>query len=159
MISVLRRESKQGFQGTRCPHHETAFSSGDSFPQCDGSHPVATRVKILSITLAAAILTAFIAVLGMRWFDRYAQAVRGLTVDLTDLRRRRQTRWRFDLIDACSWLVIHAAVFLHIYDITEYLSFNDPHMQTLHGIAAFGTICAFLATLFVALCHARGVWL
>ena len=116
------------------------------FPQWRGPDPIAVHVQtILYASLAASLLSAFIAMLGNQWLTRYAQMeMRGSVVDRS---RHRQCKmegmvtWRFDLVMECLPLMLQAALLLLGYALSNYLFFiNKPIASVVIGFTTFGLL-------------------
>ena len=112
---------------------------------------------ILFSSLAASLLSAFVAVLGKQWLNRYAKVdMRGSLIDRSRDRQRKMdgmSTWGFDFVMECLPLMLQAAVLLLGYALSQYLFTIDRVVAaaiigfTAAGILFYGLI-AFAAVLF-----------
>ena len=117
-----------------------------TFPQWDGPDPTVVHVQaILYSSLAASLLSAFVAMLGKQWLNRYAQVeMRGSVVDRSRHRQRKMdgmTTWHFDLVMECLPLMLQAALLLLGYALSNYLFFiNKTVASVLIGFTTSGIL-------------------
>ena len=121
-----------------------------AFPQWTGPDPTIVHVQaILYSSLAASLLSAFLAMLGKQWLTRYAQVdMRGSIVDRSRYRQRKMngmTAWHFDLVMEGLPLMLQAALLLLGYALSNYLFFIDEVVASvIIGFAGFGLLFYFL---------------
>lgn len=113
-----------------------------ALPQWTGPDPTIIHVQaILYSSLAASLLSAFIAMLGKQWLNRYSQVeMRGSVIDRSRHRQRKMNgmvTWHFDLVMESLPLMLQAALLLLGYALSNYL------FTTSHPIA--GVVIAFTA--------------
>jgi len=122
------------------------ISADPTFPKWDGPDPTVVHVQsILYSSLAASLLSAFVAMLGKQWLNRYAQVeMRGSAVDRSRHRQRKMdgmVNWHFDLIMECLPLMLQAALLLLGYALSEYLfSINKTVAGVLIGFTTAGLL-------------------
>ena len=121
-----------------------------AFPQWTGPDPTIVHVQAtLYSSLAASLLSAFLAMLGKQWLTRYAQVdMRGSVVDRSRYRQRKingMATWHFDLVMECLPLMLQAALLLLGYALSNYLFFVDEVVASvIIGFAGFGLLFYFL---------------
>ena len=126
--------------------------TGDAakLPVWNGPDPTIVHVQaILYSSLAAALLSAFIAMLGKQWLNRYAQTeMRGSVIDRSRYRQCKMdgmVTWHFDLVMECPPLILHAALLLLGYALSNYLfSINQTVASAVIGFTSFGLLFYFL---------------
>ena len=111
-------------------------------PQWNGPDPTIVHVQsILYSSLAASLLSAFIAMLGKQWLNRYSQVeMRGSVIDRSRHRQRKMNgmvTWHFDLVMESLPLMLQAALLLLGYALSDYLF-------TIDNVIA-GVVVAFTA--------------
>ena len=117
-----------------------------TFPKWDGPDPTVVHVQsILYSSLAASLLSAFVAMLGKQWLNRYAQVeMRGSVVDRSRHRQRKMdgmVTWQFDLVMECLPLMLQAALLLLGYALSNYLFFiNKTIASVLIGFTSAGLL-------------------
>jgi len=115
-----------------------------SFPEWNGPDSTIVHVQaILYSSLAAALLAAFVAMLGKQWLNRYAQVeMRGSVIDRSRHRQRKMNgmvTWHFDLVMECLPLMLQIALLLLGYALSNYLWFiSRPVSGVLIGFTSFG---------------------
>jgi len=116
------------------------------YPTWGGPDPTVVHVQaILYSSLAASLLSAFIAMLGKQWLNRYAQMeMRGSVIDRSRHRQRKMNgmvTWHFDLVMECLPLMLQAALLLLGYALSNYLFFiNKTVASVLIGFTTFGIL-------------------
>ena len=124
----------------------TPSGASVAFPQWDGPDSIIVRVQaILYSSLALALFSAFIAMLGKQWINRYAQVeMRGSVIDRSRYRQRKMdgmVTWRFDFVMECLPLMLQAALLLLSCALSDYLySINKVVASILIGFTAFGLL-------------------
>ena len=125
--------------------HPTA-DLNSALPQWPGPNPVIVRVQsILYSSLAASLLSAFIAMLGKQWLNRYSQAeMRGSVIDRSRHRQRKMNgmvTWHFDLVMESLPLMLQAALLLLGYALSDYLfTIDNVIAGVVVGFTAFGLL-------------------
>ena len=122
------------------------ISADATFPKWDGPDPTVVHVQsILYSSLAASLLSAFVAMLGKQWLNRYDQVEMRRSV--VDRSRHRQGKmdgmvnWQFDLVMESLPLMLQAALLLLGYALSEYLfSINKTVAGVLIGFTAAGLL-------------------
>ena len=122
------------------------IAADPTFPKWDGPDPTVVHVQsILYSSLAASLLSAFVAMLGKQWLNRYDQVEMRRSV--VDRSRHRQGKmdgmvtWHFDLVMECLPLMLQAALLLLGYALSEYLfSFNKTVAGVLIGFTTSGLL-------------------
>ena len=117
-------------------------------PLPDWEGPDATVVHVQAIlysSLAASLLSAFVAMLGKQWLNRYARVeMRGSVVDRSRHRQRKMNgmdTWHFDLVMECLPLMLQAALLLLGYALSNYLFFiNKTVASVLIGFTTAGLL-------------------
>jgi len=123
-----------------------------TFPQWAGPDPTIVHVQaILYSSLAASLISAFIAMLGKQWLTRYAQVdMRGSVVDRSRYRQRKMngmTAWHFDLVIEGLPLMLQASLLLLGYALSNYLFIiNRVVASVIIGFAGFGLLFYLLIT-------------
>ena len=120
--------------------------SDATFPKWDGPDPTVVHVQsILYSSLAASLLSAFVAMLGKQWLSRYDQVEMRRSV--VDRSRHRQGKmdgmvtWHFDLVMESLPLMLQAALLLLGYALSEYLfSINKTIAGALIGFTTAGLL-------------------
>ena len=121
-------------------------SANATLPAWDGPDPTVVHVQsILYSSLAASLLSAFVAMLGKQWLNRYAQVeMRGSVVDRSRHRQRKMdgmVTWHFDLVMECLPLMLQAALLLLGYALSNYLFFiNKTTAGVLIGFTSAGLL-------------------
>jgi len=122
------------------------ITADPTFPKWDGPDPTVVHVQsILYSSLAASLLSAFVAMLGKQWLNRYAQVeMRGSVVDRSRHRQRKMdgmVTWHFDLVMECLPLMLQAALLLLGYALSEYLfSISKTVASVLIGFTTAGLL-------------------
>jgi len=117
-----------------------------TLPEWDGPDPTVVHVQsILYSSLAASLLSAFVAMLGKQWLNRYAEVeVRGSVLDRSRHRQRKMdgmVNWHFDLVMESLPLMLQAALLLLGYALSEYLfSINKTVAGVLIGFTTAGLL-------------------
>jgi len=122
------------------------ISADPTFPKWDGPDPTVVHVQsILYSSLAASLLSAFVAMLGKQWLNRYDQVEMRRSV--VDRSRHRQGKmdgmvnWHFDLVMESLPLMLQAALLLLGYALSEYLfSINKTVAGVLIGFTTAGLL-------------------
>ena len=122
------------------------ISADPTFPKWDGPNPTVVHVQsILYSSLAASLLSAFVAMLGKQWLNRYDQVEMRRSV--VDRSRHRQGKmdgmitWHFDLVMESLPLMLQAALLLLGYALSEYLfSINKTVAGVLIGFTTAGLL-------------------
>ena len=117
-----------------------------AFPKWDGPDPTVVHVQsILYSSLAASLLSAFVAMLGKQWLNRYDQVEMRRSV--VDRSRHRQGKmdgmvnWHFDFVMESLPLMLQAALLLLGYALSEYLfSINKTVAGVLIGFTTSGLL-------------------
>ena len=116
-------------------------------PQVTGPKPSAVQVQsMLFVSLASAILAAFLAMLGKHWLNLY---VDGSFIDRSrhrELRMRGMIAWRFKIIMECLPVVMQVSLLLFGCALVRYMW--DLSRTVAAVIAAF-TSSGFLFYLFI----------
>ena len=116
------------------------------FPQWTGPDPAIVHVQaILYSSLAASLLSAFIAMLGKQWLNRFAQVEISGSIAKRSRNRVRKLDgmviWHFDLVMECLPLMLQAALLLPGYALSDYLFFiNKTVAGVLIGFTTFGLL-------------------
>ena len=124
----------------------TPTGSAANFPQWGGPDPTVVHVQaILYSSLAASLLSAFVAMLGKQWLNRYAQMeMRGSVIDRSRHRQRKMNgmvTWHFDLVMECLPLMLQIALLLLGYALSNYLFFiNKTVASVVIGFTTFGLL-------------------
>ena len=122
-----------------------------SIPRWSGPDPVIVQVQcILYSTLSAALLAAFLAMLGKQWLNRYKQnEFRGSLADRNRLRERKLTgleAWKFHIVMESLPLILQCALVLLGFALSRYLwVVNTSVSSVVMGFLCFG----FLFYLFI----------
>ena len=125
-------------------NHPTGAAA--TFPQWTGPNPTAVNINaILYASLAASLLSAFVAMLGKQWLNRYSQMeMRGSVIDRSRHRQRKMNgmvTWHFDLVMECLPLMLQAALLLLGYALSDYLFFiNKAISGVIIGFTTFGLL-------------------
>jgi len=122
------------------------ISADPTFPKWDGPDPTVVHVQsILYSSLAASLLSAFVAMLGKQWLSRYDQVEMRRSV--VDRSRHRQGKmdgmvtWHFDLVMESLPLMLQVALLLLGYALSEYLfSINKTVASVLIGFSTAGLL-------------------
>ena len=117
-----------------------------AFPQWNGPDPTVVHVQsILYSSLAASLLSAFVAMLGKQWLTRYARIdKRESVIDRSRDRQRKMNgmvTWHFDLVMESLPLMLQAALLLLGYALSDYLYFIDKVVASVViSFTAFGLL-------------------
>ena len=100
---------------------------------------------ILYSSLAASLLSAFIAMLGKQWLNRYSRVeMRGSVIDRSRYRQRKMNgmvTWHFDLVMECLPLMLQAALLLLGYALSVYLfTINNKIAAVVVAFTGFGLL-------------------
>ena len=121
-------------------------SDTTKLPEWEGPDATVVHVQaILYSSLAASLLSAFVAMLGKQWLSRYARVeMRGSVVDRSRHRQRKMNgmdTWHFDLVMECLPLMLQAALLLLGYALSNYLFFiNKTVASVLIGFTTAGLL-------------------
>ena len=130
-----------------------------AFPRWTGPDPAIVHVQaILYSSLAASLLSAFIAMLGKQWLNRFAQVeISGSIADRSRNRVRKldgMVTWHFDLVMECLPLMLQVALLLLGYALSNYLFFvNRAVAGVLIGFTTFGLLFYSLIVLAATLSY------
>ena len=128
-------------------------------PQWTGPpHTVVHVQAILFASLAVSIFSAFLAMLGMQWLNRYASAeVRGSAIERGQNRQRKLdgiVAWYFDHVMESLPLILQAALLLQGCALSRYLWDIDTTVASVViGVTSFGV----LFYLFIVIAGAASV--
>jgi len=117
-----------------------------AFPQWNGPDATIVHVQvILYSSLAASLLSAFVATLGKQWLNRYDQVeMCGSVVDRSRYRQRKMdgmVTWKFDLVMECLPIMLQLALLLLGYALSNYLFFiNKVVASVIIGFTTFGLL-------------------
>jgi hypothetical protein len=97
-----------------------------ALPQWTGPPWTVVQVQcILCTSLAASLLSAFFAMLGKQWLNRYTSVdIRGSTIERSQNRQRKLdgiVAWHFNLVLECMPLMLQASLFLLGCALSRYL--------------------------------------
>ena len=100
---------------------------------------------MLFASLAASLLSAFLAVLGKQWLNRYASTeIRGTAIERSQNRQRKLdgvTTWYFDHVMESLPLMLQAALLLLSCALSRYLwEINITVASVILGVTSFGII-------------------
>jgi hypothetical protein len=100
---------------------------------------------MLFASLAASLLSAFLAVLGKQWLNRYAiTEIRGTAIERSQNRQRKLdgvTTWYFDHVMESLPLMLQAALLLLSCALSRYLwEINTTVASVILGVTSFGII-------------------
>jgi hypothetical protein len=100
---------------------------------------------MLFASLAASLLSAFLAVLGKQWLNRYASTeIRGTAIERSQNRQRKLdgvTTWYFDHVMESLPLMLQAALLLLSCALSRYLwEINTTVASVILGVTSFGII-------------------
>ena len=118
-------------------------------PQWTGPSPTIVHVQaILFASLAASLLSAFLAVLGKQWLNRYTSSdVRGSTVGRGQGRQQKLdgiVTWYFDHVMQSLPLMLQAALLLLGCALSRYLwEVNTVVASVVVGVTSFGVLFYF----------------
>lgn len=124
----------------------TPTGSEAAFPQWAGPDPAIVHIQaILYSSLAASLLSAFIAMLGKQWLNRYSQVeLRGSIIDRGRYRQRKMNgivTWRFDLVMETLPLMLQGALLLLGYALSSYLfTISNVIAGVVLGFTVFGLL-------------------
>ncbi|KAF9778912.1 hypothetical protein BJ322DRAFT_1113791 [Thelephora terrestris] len=119
-------------------------NSAASIPRWNGPDPVVVQVQcILYATLCAALLAAFLAMLGKQWLSRYKEnETRGSAADRSRLRERKLTgigTWKLHLVLESLPLILQFALFLLGFALSRYLwEVNSSVSSAVIAFTGFG---------------------
>ena len=126
----------------------TTFGGGvPPVPQWSGpSHTIVQVQAMLYASLAASLLSAFLAMLGKQWLNRYASIdMRGTAVERSQNRQRKLNGiivWYFDHIMESLPLMLQFALLLLGCALSCYIwEINTTVASVLIGVTSFGVIC------------------
>ena len=115
-------------------------------PQWTGPPHMVVRVQaILFASLAASLLSAFLAMLGKQWLNRYASAdVRGSVIERGQNRQRKLdgiVTWYFDHVMQSLPLMLQVALLLLGCALSRYLwGINTTVASVVIGVTSFGIL-------------------
>jgi len=115
-------------------------------PQWTGPpHAVVHVQAILFASLATSLFSAFLAMLGKQWLNRYASAdVRGSAIERGQNRQRKLdgiVAWYFDHVMESLPLILQAALLLHGCALSRYLwELNTTVASVVIGATSFGVL-------------------
>ena len=122
-----------------------------SLPQWSGPpHAIVQVQAILYASLAASLLSAFLAMLGKQWLNRYASTdMRGTAVERSQNRQRKLDgifAWYFDHVMESLPLMLQIALLLLGCALSRYLwEINTTVTSVVLGVTLFGIIfCLFV---------------
>ena len=122
-----------------------------SHPQWSGPpHAIVQVQAILYASLAASLLSAFLAMLGKQWLNRYASTdMRGTAVERSQNRQRKLDgifAWYFDHVMESLPLMLQVALLLLGCALSRYLwEINTTVASVVLGVTLFGIIfCLFV---------------
>ena len=125
-----------------------------NIPVQSGPNPSAVQVQsIMFASLASALLSAFLAMLGKQWLNLH---VDGSLIDRSrhrELRMRGMITWRFRIIMECLPLVMQLSLFLLGYALAQYLWGLS---RTVSAVIAAFTTFGVLFYLFIV--FAASLW-
>jgi len=128
----------------------TAFSGNvPSIPQWVGpSHTIIRVQAILFTSLATSLFSAFLAMLGKQWLNRYTSVdVRGSAIERGQNRQRKLdgiVNWYFDHMMELLPLMLQAALLLLGVSLSHYLwEINTTVASVLIGFTSFGVLFFF----------------
>jgi len=130
-----------------------------AIPEWTDPDPTVIHVRaILYSSLAASLLAAFVAVLGKKWLNRYAQVeMHGSVIDRSrhlQPKMNGMVTWHFDFVMECLPLMLQAALLLLGYAPSNYLFFiNKAVAGVLIGFTAFGLLFYLLVVSAATLSH------
>ena len=94
-----------------------------------GPDPTLVHIQcILYSSLAVSLLSAFVAMLGKQWLNRYSADIHGSLIDRSRDRQRKMngmSTWRFNVVMECLPMMIQGALLLLGYALYSYLSTID----------------------------------
>ena len=117
-----------------------------ALPQWTGPPRVAIQVQwILYASLAASLLSAFLAMLGKQWLNRYASVnMRGSAIERSQNRQRKLDgiiAWYFDHVLESLPLVLQVALLLLGCALSRYLwGINTAVASVVVGVTSFGVL-------------------
>jgi len=125
----------------------TTFGSDvPALPQWTGPARMTVQVQqILYASLAASLLSAFLAMLGKQWLNRYASIdMRGSAIERSQNRQRKLdgiVRWYFDHVLECLPLMLQFALLLLGCALSRYLwDINTAVASVVVGVTSFGML-------------------
>ena len=125
----------------------TTFSgAAPALPQWTGPPQTTVRVQcLLYASLSASLLSAFLAMLGKQWLNRYASVgMRGSAIERSQDRQRKLDGivvWYFDHVMESLPLMLQAALLLLGYALSRYLwEFNATIASVVLGVTSFGAL-------------------
>ena len=125
-----------------------------TLPQWIGpSHGIVQVQATLYASLAASLLSAFLAMLGKQWLNRYASTdVRGTTIERSQNRQRKLdgiVAWYFDHVMEALQLMLQIALLLLGCALSRYLwEINNVVASVVIGATSF--LLAFYASIIIA---------
>ena len=139
----------------------TTFGSDiPSIPQWTGPpHTIVQVQAILFASLAASLLSAFLAMLGKQWVNRYASVdMRGSTIERSQNRQRKLdgiVSWYFDPVMESLPLMLQVALLLLGFALSRYFwEINKTVASVVVGVTSFGV----LFFLFIVVAGAASVY-
>ena len=128
-------------------NNKTAFGDNvPTLPQSTGPSPTMVNVQaILFASLSASLLSAFLAMLGKQWLNRYASTdMRGSAIERSQHRQRKLdgiARWYFDFVMESLPLMLQVALLLLGCGLSRYLwDTNITIASVVIGVTAFGLL-------------------
>lgn len=123
-------------------------------PDWSGPPPTAVQVQaILYASLVVSLFSAFLAMLGKQWLNRYASVeMRGSAIQRSQNRQRKHdgtVTWRFGWVMEALPLMLQGALFLLVCALSLYLFGVDTTVASVVlGVTLFGV--AFYASIIIA---------
>ena len=120
-----------------------------SIPQWTGPpHTIVQVQAILFASLAASLFSAFLAMLGKQWVNRYASIdMRGSAIERSRNRQRKLdgvASWYFDLVMESLPLMLQVALLLLGFALSRYLwEINITVASVVLGVTSFGVLFFF----------------
>ena len=117
-----------------------------ALPQWIGPSWMVVQVQcVLYASLAATLLSAFLAMLGKQWLNRYASIdMRGSAIERSQDRQRKLdgiVRWYFDHVLECLPLMLQVALLLLGCALSRYLwDINAAVASVVVGVTSFGLL-------------------
>ena len=126
---------------------DTTFGNDvPALPQWTGPPPTMVQIQaILFASLAASLLSAFLAMLGKQWLNRYSSTnVRGSAVDRSQNRQRKLDgidRWYFDSVMESLPIMLQVALLLLGRALSRYLwEISRTVAWVVIGVTSFGLL-------------------
>lgn len=130
----------------------------DSDTPWTGPDPTLVQVQaILFSSLAASLLSAFVAMLGKQWLNRYSQVEHGSLIDRGRNRQRKMdgmATWHFSLVMETLPVMLQVSLLLLGCALTKYL-FTIDHLiaWVIAGFTAAGFLFFFLIVLAASISY------